>query len=435
MKTFSEVMQFLEVRKVLRNRLQLASQSSNLRRGMINIFSHMPSFDTLLPFKLTFDFADSQIDHFDYWFNRFLERACADLFDARGNINPELLTLFNQNEYGAQLLDSMGMPTLARALLQCYCQHFMGNDIENSGHFHLCHWWQKKMDFLAEENFYVSACVNQVMEFEWRILCLLWRWVQYCAKHCVEDPVRFCTAIEYFYYSALHYLRVNNALPFDEEKMAVISEKLVAEIGLVVLQQEQANIIVGLYNTFYRCAKNRTNEIIQAIELGALLEKYPYLQEVATYQSCIIAQFFILGVMLNHSYNSSANVALLIQASHDQPEVAYYLEQQSLDYFYHRFDVNQGKNCIRQIKKVLQQFKPDVKKALAVRIQESIQTRQVLSHWLKYSEMGRLLHDFSFNGMVTLFEIDEAMNDYASILSQMRGLDVVFNIGSNNVAV
>ena len=69
MKTFLEAIEDIEVKKVLRNRLRLAFQSRSLGRGMINVFSHVPFIETLLPFAHTLDFAASNKNQFDYWFD------------------------------------------------------------------------------------------------------------------------------------------------------------------------------------------------------------------------------------------------------------------------------------------------------------------------------------------------------------------------------
>src|SRR3990167_912060 len=401
MKTFLEAIEDIEVKKVLRNRLRLAFQSRSLGRGMINVFSHVPFTETLLPFAHTLDFAASNKNQFDYWFDCLQERAYIDLFDLRGNFNAEMLYFL------APYIGLENTEQITKSLLHAYCQHFIGQRVIDYGRASFSEWWSDKMKLLLASNFSLTMQVKNLIQNEWQRLRLLWRWMQYCAQHVKEDPKRFCVAIEYFYYAVQDYLYLNHDLPFDEEKMTMISERIVADVGFVLLEQEEANAISALYHTFYQISKNKMSSDL--------------LQQVAQYQSSIIGQFFILGVMLNHSEDSQMNVNFLIHQSECHPAAVDFSRAGIQNYFFHRHDVFSHKNGLQHIKSILQCLHLNSKLTLQVRIQEAIKTRQVLAYWLKFhAEKWPKLQNYFLEGLCGLFDIDLQLKEYAEILDRMK---------------
>lgn len=415
MKTFFEAIGDIEIKKVFRNRLQLAFQSVELGRGMINVFSPFPFIDTLLPFQAALPFAARKKEHFEFWFFAFQERACMDLLDMRGNLNLEMQNLLYQHGSNEYFSDAIVMKKFTQSVLQAYCQHFMAKSIAEYAHEPLSIWWKEEMDLLAVYDFETKKHLENLMQLEWQQLTFLWRWVQYCAQNVTEDPVRFCVSIEYFYYAIHNYLCLNRNLPFSEEKMLMILEKIVADVGFIALEGAQASVIAGLYNTFYQISKNKI-----PAWLLSLFKKYSFLSQVAEYQASLIGQFFILGVMLNDFERPQMNIHFLIRHNETHPAAMQFLQNQSRDYFFHKFPINCRKTVIQSIKEIFERIDFQ-SNTLLIQIQEAIKIRQALSYWLKFNaEQWPSLERYFSDAMAHLCMIDTQLKNYSVMLNRMK---------------
>lgn len=413
MATFLKQIQQAEFKTLLRNRFQLVLQSFETGSGRINLFSLLPSFAALLPFKNSLSFAAAHPRQFEFWFEAWLVRASLDLFDQHGELTPALLRVIAPSQEDVQRVRQAGS-LFCRDLLLSYCEHFMGAAIKVFAAQHqpaLQDWWQARLSALARDPRVFTQWLARQADHQWSHLCMIWRWIQYSTQFCEQDPVRLFRAFQSLYEALTLYLQRTQNLPFEFEKMTVIAERLVNDAGYIYLEPEVARCYTKFYRSFLSLTLEDAWTRLPA-KVRRQITKHPAWCEQADIVAALMAQFFMLGVVLTYREDTSINTALLLQEEAFDVRVLSFLKQ-----------VPQHYETWPHLKKIVKVNPRETHAALASRIPQTLEHYQALESWLLYQpERFPKLNEVAPEGLQRLYSLDQQLTQFAEILAKMSWL-------------